>query len=144
MNKQKSDLPQFLRGSIGFDQIGDLISQALGGENPMGSYPPYNIEKTDENQYRVTLAIAGFTEDEISIEQEATVLKIEGSKAAKGEDGKTYIHRGISGRAFNRQFQLADHVKVTNARLSNGLLEIDLERKVPKSSQPRSIKIKSA
>jgi len=134
------DLPQLLRGTIGFDQIGEIIGQALNADGQDGSYPPYNIEKNGDEAYRVTLAVAGFSEDEIEVQQERTMLNISG-KRAEPDGETTYLHRGISRRAFRRRFQLADHVKVTSARLMNGLLEIDLTREIPEASRPRTIPI---
>ena len=112
------------------------------GKSEAGGYPPYNIERVDEDRYRITLAVAGFAEADLDIEIHENTLKIVGSRAG-ADEGRTYLHQGIAGRSFERRFQLADHVKVTGARLANGLLDIELSREVPEAKKPRKIDIAS-
>jgi molecular chaperone IbpA len=130
------DYTPFFRSTVGFDRLLDLLDQADG--NAQG-YPPYNIERNDENRYRVTIAVAGFAEKDLGIEVRDGVLTVEGKRedAAK----PSYLHQGIAGRAFQRQFQLAEHVEVRGAKLENGLLHVDLERVVPEEKKPRKIVI---
>ncbi|MBT7648663.1 MAG: Hsp20 family protein, partial [Rhodospirillaceae bacterium] len=107
-------------------------------------YPPYNIEKVDENDYRITMALAGFGEDDLDIEVKDATVTVSGEIAQTKDEGRTYLHRGIAGRSFKRTFQLADHVRVSGAALENGLLHIDLVREVPEALKPRTIEIRSA
>ncbi|MCC6467156.1 MAG: Hsp20 family protein [Alphaproteobacteria bacterium] len=133
------DFSPFFRSTVGFDRIADLLDdaqQASGGDG----YPPYNIESVGENQYRVTLAVAGAKEDDLSIVQHQNTLQVSG-KARPAPEGTHYLHRGIAGRAFERRFSLADYVKVSGANLANGLLTIDLVREVPETMKPRTIQI---
>jgi molecular chaperone IbpA len=135
------DFSPLYRSSIGFDRVFDLLenaSQATAVDN----WPPYDIARTGEDAYRITMAVAGFGQDELSITQERNLLLVSGQKPA--EDGGEYLHRGIAGRAFQRRFELADHVKVTGAGLENGLLTIDLKREIPEEMKPRRIEIGSA
>lgn len=134
------DFSPLFRSTVGFDRVMNLLDQAMAAGE--GGYPPYNIEKTAEDQYRIVVAVAGFGEDELTIEQKATTLLVAGRKAAR-EGDVTYLHRGLAGRSFERRFELADHVKVSGARLANGLLEIDLVREVPEALKPRRIAIAS-
>lgn len=136
------DLTPLFRTSVGFDRMSRLMDTARQLDDGATRYPPYNIAKVDENQYRITLAVAGFSEDELSIETHEQRLKVTGHKAEL-EDGVEYLHRGIAGRAFERTFQLADHVRVTDANLVNGLLHIELERVVPEALKPRTVAIGS-
>jgi molecular chaperone IbpA len=129
----------FYRSAIGFDRLFNMLDQATGFDNE-STYPPYNIERTGENAYRITLAVAGFTSEELKLEVKEQTLTVSGEKAAEASD-KTYLHRGIAARAFERRYQLADHVDVTGAKFENGLLHIDLVRNVPESKKPRSIAI---
>ena len=134
------DLTPLYRSTIGFDRLGALLDTlgAFDGEVP--SYPPYNIERVGENEYRISMAVAGFGEKDLSIEVKENTLSIRGEKQAEvGET--TYLHRGIAGRSFERKFQLADHVVVKGARLENGLLHIDLVRELPEAMKPRTIEI---
>jgi molecular chaperone IbpA len=134
------DFSPLFRSTVGFDRVMNLLDQAMAtGE---GGYPPYNIEKTGEDSYRIVVAVAGFGEDELNVEQKQTTLLITGRKGPR-EEGVNYLHRGLAGRSFERRFELADHVKVTGARLANGLLEIDLVREVPEALKPRRIAINS-
>ena len=132
------DLTPFYRSSIGFDRLGSLINNALASESA-ASYPPYNIEILDENHYAITLAVAGFEEKELDIQLEQGVLAVKGKKAKVEE--RNYLHQGIANRTFERKFNLADHVEVTGAALSNGLLTIRLVREIPEAMKPRSIAI---
>jgi molecular chaperone IbpA len=131
------DYSPFFRTTVGFDRLLDLLDQAEGAPG----YPPYNIERSDENHYRVTLAVAGFAEKDLGIEVRDGVLTITGKREAKTEGQNAYLHQGIAGRAFERQFQLAEHVEVKGARLENGLLHVELERIVPEEKKPRKIVI---
>ena len=130
------DHSPFYRTTVGFDRLLNLLDQADG--NAQG-YPPYNIERSDENNYRVTIAAAGFADKDLSVEVANGVLTVTGKRdeAAK----PSYLHQGIAGRAFERKFQLAEHVEVKGARLENGLLHVDLERIVPEAKKPRRITI---
>jgi len=135
------DLSPLYRSTIGFDRLFSLLDQAAP-ESAAASYPPYNIERTGENAYRLTLAVAGFGEDELSIESRQNALTIKGAKeAAKEGESHEMLHQGIAARAFERRFQLADHVLVTGARLENGLLHVDLVREIPEAQRPRTIPI---
>src|SRR5579872_139493 len=125
------------RSSIGFDRLFDALDAVQ--RTAEESYPPYNIERLDENRFQITVALAGFTPDEVSLSSEQNVLTLEGRKADK--EGKTFLHRGISTRNFKRQFTLADYVEVKGARFENGLLLIDLQREIPEAMKPRRIAI---
>ena len=129
----------FYRSAIGFDRLFNMLDQATGFDNE-SSYPPYNIERTGENAYRITLAVAGFIPEELKLEVKEQTLTVAGEKAAETGE-KTYLHRGIAARAFERRYQLADHVDVTGATFDNGLLHVDLVRNVPESKKPRAIVI---
>ena len=129
----------FYRSAIGFDRLFNMLDQATGFDNE-STYPPYNIERTGENAYRITLAVAGFTSEDLKLEVKEQTLTVSGEKAAETSE-KTYLHRGIAARAFERRYQLADHVDVTGANFENGLLHIDLVRNVPESKKPRAIAI---
>lgn len=135
------DFTPLFRSTIGFDRFARLIDEAMQ-ETAAPNYPPCNIEVTGENAYRITLAVAGFAEDEISVEAVEDLLTVEGHKKATDKDAQ-YLYRGIAARDFVRKFQLADHVKVVGAGLDNGLLWIDLVREVPEAMKPRKIAIKS-
>lgn len=136
------DLAPLYRSTVGFDRLFSLLDSVAGGEASPG-YPPYNIERTDENAYRITVAVAGFGEKDLDIEVKENSLTVRGEKAAD-ERKSEVLHQGIAGRAFERRFQLADHVQVTGAHLENGLLHVDLVREVPEAKKPRSIPIGSA
>jgi molecular chaperone IbpA len=136
------DFPALYRSTIGFDRLFSMLDQASGGEPQ--SYPPYNIERVDENAYRLTVAAAGFSADDLAIELKENTLTLFGEKkVADGEPPTEMVYRGIAARAFERRFQLADFVQATGARLENGLLHIDLVREVPEAKKPRSIEISS-
>jgi molecular chaperone IbpA len=129
------------RSTIGFDRLFDLLDESVrwNGED---NYPPYNIERTGENAYRISVAVAGFTDRDIAIEVKENVLSVRGDKQAPGEDRKAEVlYQGIAARTFERRFQLADHVLVTGASLENGLLHIDLVREIPEAKKPRLIPI---
>jgi molecular chaperone IbpA len=135
------DLTPFYRSTVGFDRLFNLLDQATSDGSP--GYPPYNIERTGENAYRITVAVSGFSKDELSLVAKENTLTIKGEKVAN-ENGKAkseVLYRGIAARAFERSFQLADHVAVKNASLENGLLHVDLEREIPEAKKPRSIPI---
>ena len=134
-----TDFTPFYRSAIGFDRLFQMLDTASDFDIE-GGYPPYNIEKTGETAYRITLAVAGFAPGEIKIEVKDTTLTVSGEKAAE-PGGKTYLHRGIAARAFERRYQLADHVDVTGAAFENGLLHVDLVRNVPERLKPRQIAI---
>ena len=136
------DFSPLYRSAIGFDRFAKLLSDAQLNENEM-SYPPYNIELFNENSYRIVMAVAGFSENDIEIESEQQTLKVSGKKQ-KNSEQVNYLHRGIAARDFEHKFQLADHVQVTNARLENGLLEINLTREIPEALKPKKIQIFSA
>lgn len=133
------DLSPLYRSFIGFDHLASMIDAASRNENQAG-YPPYNIELMAEDKYRITMAVAGFSPEQISIEVEDNTLKVNGTKA-KSEEEKKFLHKGISERNFERKFQLGDHVKVLAADMENGLLHIDLERVIPEEKKPRKIEI---
>ena len=135
------DLSPLYRSTIGFDRLFSMLDQAGGTESAPG-YPPYNIERSDENAYRISIAVAGFSEAELSIEARENVLTVRGDKKPQAETVATQIlHQGIASRGFERRFQLADHVHVTAATLANGLLHIELVREVPEAKKPRVIPI---
>ncbi|MEM9168214.1 MAG: Hsp20 family protein [Pseudomonadota bacterium] len=135
------DLSPLYRSTVGFDRLFDLLDAA--GKTDAGGYPPYNIERLDEDAYRITLAVAGFAESDIDIVVHEQTLTISG-KRPEGDESRTFLHQGIAGRSFERRYQLADHVKVDGAELANGLLNIDLRREVPESLKPRKIAINGA
>ena len=135
------DFSPLFRSTVGFDRVFDMLDQASRGQ--MTSWPPYNIERTDEDHYRITMAVAGFSPEEIELVQHQNVLLVAGQKHADPE-GVQVLHRGIATRAFKQTFNLADHVKVTGATLENGLLVVELERQVPEALKPRRIEIADA
>ena len=136
------DLTPLYRATVGFDQVADLMDRALANDVGQNSYPPYNIEKTDDDAWRISIAVAGFSDDELAIEVKDRSLLITGRKNAD-ESERNYLHRGIATRAFERRFHLADHVRVTGAAHENGMLHIDLMREVPEALKPRRIEITS-
>lgn len=133
------DFSPFFRSTVGFDRIADMLDDAQRLSEGDG-YPPYNIEHAGENQYRITMAVAGLTDEDLSVVQHENTLVI-GAKARQPADNAQFLHRGIAGRAFERRFSLADFVKVTGASLAHGLLTIDLVREVPEAKKPRTIQI---
>ncbi|MEZ5772959.1 molecular chaperone IbpA [Defluviimonas denitrificans] len=134
------DFSPLYRATVGFDRIADLMDRVLSSDVPQPTYPPYNIEKIDENAYRISVAVAGFSADELNVEVKDGGLIVAARKADEAE-AKTYLHRGIATRAFERRFALADHVKVTGATTADGMLHIDLVREVPEALKPRRIEI---
>ena len=135
------DLSPLYRSTVGFDRMFSLLDQVNGAEAP--TYPPYNIERTGENAFRITVAVAGFSERDLTIESRENTLTIKGAKeaAVDGEQKAEILHQGIAARAFERRFQLADHVLVTGAKLENGLLHVELVREIPEAQKPRQIQI---
>jgi len=132
------DFTPLFRSSIGFDRMLNALEAASRVES-IDNWPPYDIAKLGEDDYRITMAVAGFSQDELTITQEQNMLVVSGKKA--GEDNSQYLHRGIAARTFQRRFELADHVKVVGASLVNGLLTIDLKREIPEEMKPRKIQI---
>jgi molecular chaperone IbpA len=136
------DLAPLYRSTVGFDRLFSLLDQAAGYDASGSTYPPYNIERTGDNAYRITVAVAGFSEPEISIVAKQNTLTIKGEKQAKADEKKgEVLYQGIAARAFERVFQLAEHVEVKGASLENGLLHVDLVREVPEAMKPRQIAI---
>ncbi|XOV79052.1 MAG: Hsp20 family protein [Aestuariibacter sp.] len=137
------DLSPLYRSFIGFDHLASMIDAASRNEKQAG-YPPYNIELLAEDRYKITMAIAGFSQDDIEIEVQENTLRVSGNKKSdKEESERKFLHKGISERNFERKFQLGDHVKVLTADMENGLLHIDLERVIPEAKKPRKIEIGS-
>lgn len=135
------DVTPLYRQTVGFDRLFNMLDTVSQPETP--SYPPYDIERTGENAYRITMAVAGFGEDELSIEVREHALSVKAERA-EDEAEAEFLHRGIAKRAFERRFQLADHVEVRGAKLENGLLHIDLVREIPEAMKPRRIEIQAA
>ena len=133
------DLSPLYRATVGFDRMADLMDRAMTADTNAG-YPPYNIEKLGDDAYRISIAVAGFTAAELSVEARENALVVAARKA-KDETPRTFLHRGIATRAFEKTFQLADHVHVTGARHENGMLHVELERQVPEALKPRRIEI---
>jgi molecular chaperone IbpA len=136
------DLSPLYRSTVGFDRLFSMLDQGTGFEGGGSPYPPYNIERTGENAYRVTIAVAGFSESELSIEAKENTLTVKGEKQSKPETQKAEVlYQGIAARAFERVFRLADFVEVKAAVLENGLLHVDLVREIPEAMKPRNIRI---
>jgi molecular chaperone IbpA len=136
------DLSPLFRSTVGFDRVSRLMESALKLDEAALSYPPYNIEKLGDDNYRITMAVAGFGPEDLELVTQENALVITG-QARKEEDSVQYLHRGIAGRAFERRFQLADHIRVTGASLVNGLLHVDLVREIPEAMKPRTIRIEA-
>jgi molecular chaperone IbpA len=134
------DLSPLYRSTVGFDRLVSLLDGVAGFDNEASTYPPYNIERLAENEYRITMAVAGFGKDEVNVEVKENSLTVRGQKPAEKEQ-RQFLHRGIAARAFERRFQLADHVQVTGADLKDGLLHIELKRELPERMRPRQIVI---
>ncbi|GAB6054208.1 Hsp20 family protein [Magnetospira thiophila] len=134
------DFSPLFRSTVGFDRMQRLMDSALRLDETNAAYPPYNIEKLGEDNYRITMAVAGFAESDIELTVENATLTVSG-RIETPEDGTTYLHRGIATRAFQRHFQLADHIKVSGASMKDGLLHIDLVHEVPEALKPRKIEI---
>ncbi|MGR3702071.1 MAG: Hsp20 family protein [Paracoccaceae bacterium] len=137
------DLAPLYRATVGFDQIADLMDRVFASDLPQPTYPPYNIEKTAENAYRISIAVAGFAADDLTVEVKENALVVAARKADEAEETRSYLHRGIATRAFERRFTLADHVRVTEASHADGMLHIDLVREIPEVLKPRRIQIAS-
>lgn len=136
------DLTPLYRNTVGFDRLASMLDNAFRAEQSNTSYPPYDIEALDEHRYAISLAVAGFTQEELDIQVERGVLTVKGKKA----DDKTkrnYLYQGIASRAFERKFNLADHVEITGAKLVNGLLTIELKHELPEAMKPKRIEISS-
>jgi len=134
------DFTPLFRSTIGFDRLTRLVDAATRTES--GAYPPYNIEQVGENAYRVTIAVAGFSADELDVTVKESALLVSGRSKSE-DDGSKFLHRGLARRAFERHFQLADHIRVTGANLENGLLHVDLVREIPEAMKPRKVAIAS-
>ncbi len=137
------DLSPLYRATVGFDQIADLMDRVLSTDVTQPTYPPYNIEKTADDAYRISLAVAGFADDELAVDVKENSLVVSARKAAD-DVARTYLHCGIATRAFERKFQLADHIRVTGASHEDGMLHIDLMREIPEALKPRRIEIANA
>ena len=139
------DFAPFYRSTVGFDRVFSTLDQLVGVDGSVPSYPPYNISRTDENAYRISVAVAGFTDADLSIEAKENMLTIHGEKQTNDEEGTgDVLYQGIAARAFERSFQLADYVQVKGASLENGLLHVDLVREIPEAMKPRAIPISSS
>ena len=136
------DLAPLYRNTVGFDRMAALLDRAMSAESGTQTYPPYNIEKTGDDSYRITVAAAGFSDADLNVESREGQLVITGKKAPRSdEDAARILHRGIAERGFERRFHLADHVTISGAHLENGLLHVDLVREVPEALKPRTIRI---
>jgi molecular chaperone IbpA len=133
------DLTPLYRSTVGFDRLARMLDEASSFEAP--TYPPYNIERLSEDDYRITMAVAGFGPSDIAIEVKGNSLNVSGKKAEKSENKTEVLHQGIAARTFERRFQLADHVEVKNADMENGLLHITLKREIPEAMKPRTIPV---
>ena len=139
---RRFDLAPLYRATVGFDQVADMMDRILTDTQSTPSYPPYNIEKTADDAWRISIAVAGFSEDDLSVVVRENALLVSARKSDDADD-RTYLHRGIANRAFERRFALADHVRVSGASHVNGMLNIDLVREVPEALKPRQIAIAS-
>ncbi|WNO10900.1 Hsp20 family protein [Teredinibacter sp. KSP-S5-2] len=137
------DLSPLYRSAIGFDRMANMLDALSRNDQGQPSYPPYNIELTGEDQYRITMAVAGFDQSELNIEAKQNTLTVTGKKLPSTEQ-QQFLHQGIAARNFERRFQLADYVKVVNASIQNGLLHVDLVREIPEAMKPRTIEIRDA
>ncbi|HCM84294.1 MAG TPA: hypothetical protein DIS76_06980 [Rhodospirillaceae bacterium] len=154
MNNCAIDFSPLFRSSIGYDHVSRLMETALASPKSAPNYPPYNIEKYGENNYRITMAVAGFSDDDLQLTQKDNLLIVTGQKTKDAKEncteneacspGVIFLHRGIGQRNFETHFQLADHVRVENAKLQSGLLHIELKREVPEEKKPRTIKVEMA
>jgi molecular chaperone IbpA len=140
MTMRTYDFSPLYRATVGFDRIADMMDRVLTTDVAHPAYPPYNIEKTAENAYRISIAVAGFSADDLTVEVKEGALSVSARKPAD-ESPRTYLHRGIATRAFDRRFALADHVRVSGATHADGMLHIDLVREVPEALKPRRIEI---
>ena len=137
------DFAPLHRATVGFDQMADMLDGLMSNDVSQPTYPPYNIEKIDADAYRISIAVAGFSADDLNVELKENGLVVSGRKADEDDKERTYLHRGIATRAFERRFQLADHVRVTGASHADGMLHIELQREVPEALKPRRIEITS-
>ena len=137
------DFTPLFRSTVGFDRWSNVFDAALRDEDSASGYPPYNIEKTDDDKYQIKMAVAGFGENDIEITAQENLLVITGKLGEPREAGTTYLHRGIATRAFVRRFNLADHVKIVGATMADGVLQVDLERELPEAMKPRRIAVES-
>jgi molecular chaperone IbpA len=135
------DLTPLYRSTIGFDRLGALLDTALRTDQSSAGYPPYNIEVTGENRYSIALAVAGFDQSELDIQVERGLLSVRGKKTDDDKDDRKYLYQGIATRTFERKFSLADHVEVTGAQLTNGLLTVNLVKEIPETMKPKTIAI---
>ncbi len=135
------DFTPIFRSTIGFDQVGRVLDAVLTTQESVPNYPPYDIERTDQNDYRITMALAGFGEKEIEVTQQDNVLTVKGRRPEKADDNVRFLHRGIASRAFERRFTLAEYINVKSASVENGLLSIELQRELPEEKKPRTIAI---
>ena len=142
MNTTALSLTPLLRQSVGFDRFNDLFESALRSDEPVSTYPPYNIEKRGEDDYTISMAVAGFRENDLNIVVQNGQLTVSGCINDKEEEGVEYLHRGIATRTFERTFRLADHMQVTGAEINDGLLRVALVREIPEEAKPRMIPIK--
>jgi molecular chaperone IbpA len=133
------DLTPLYRSTVGFDRLARMLDEASSFETP--TYPPYNIERLSDDEYRITMAVAGFAPEDINIEVKGNALTVSGKKPEKAESKTEFLHQGIAARAFERRFQVADHVQVQGADMENGLLHVSLKREVPESLKPRTIPV---
>jgi len=143
---RRYDLTPLYKSTVGFDHLASVLEQLASSDTDNG-YPPYNIERVDENHYRITMAVAGFSQNDLDLEVKEGMLRVAGTKAAEKEqenDETVYLHRGIASRNFERRFRLAEYVEVSGAKLENGLLHIDLRRELPDAMKPRKIEIANA
>jgi molecular chaperone IbpA len=138
------DFAPFYRSTVGFDRLFTMLDQVGGVEGSVPTYPPYNIERSAENAYRISIAVAGFTDADLSIEARENTLRIRGEQSDDGEKSGDLLYQGIAARNFERSFQLADHVQVKGASLENGLLHVELVREIPEAMKPRAIPIASS
>lgn len=134
------DLSPLFRSAIGFDRLANTL-ETIHNANSSGGYPPYNIELMDEDHYTITMAVAGFTTDDLEIEVNQNMLRVSGQKKEEDNSTRTFLHRGIANRSFERSFQLADHIRVANASIQDGMLEVKLVREIPEAMKPRRIEI---
>ena len=135
------DFSPLFRSMIGFDRLASTLESAYRAE--AGGYPPYNIEVSGENAYRITMAVAGFKDEELGVEVKENILTVTGARGESEDEERKFLYRGIANRSFERKFQLADYVRVVDARLENGLLHIDLRREIPEAMKPRKIEVRS-
>lgn len=134
------DLSPLFRSAIGFDRLANTL-ESIHNSNVSGGYPPYNIELVDEDHYTITMAVAGFTTDDLEIEVRQNMLHVSGQKQEDEQSDRTFLHRGIANRSFERNFQLADHIRVESAIIQDGMLEVKLIREIPEEMKPRRIEI---